>query len=144
MGYGSSSSLQDEFFSLGDKVKSAVTDSLKKCSALFGLGLHLYEENHQTVGEGFFGNNNAGALEEQGAELNGEGADGRSTRLTSRQLNAINIMRRRLEMTEQELRELSEKKYARVVEHLNKKDASDLIGELSKMIKEGKNEGRNG
>src|SRR5437773_10507596 len=31
--------------SIGDDLKAAATDSIKKCATLFGIGLHLYFEN---------------------------------------------------------------------------------------------------
>src|SRR5438034_11506583 len=31
--------------SIGDDLKAATTDSIKKCATLFGVGLHLYFEN---------------------------------------------------------------------------------------------------
>ena len=34
--------------SLGDDLKAAATDALKKCATLFGVGLHLYEERRNS------------------------------------------------------------------------------------------------
>ena len=31
--------------SIGDDLKAAATDAIKKCATLFGIGLHLYFEN---------------------------------------------------------------------------------------------------
>src|SRR5882724_8517049 len=37
--------------SIGDDLKAAATDSIKKCATLFGIGLHLYFENGTSEGE---------------------------------------------------------------------------------------------
>lgn len=132
MQYGSSSGTQEEFFSLGDKIKAAGTDALKKCSSLFGLGLYLYEANHHSGGD-FLSRNNE---PQPAVRDDGKGDGSEETRLTSRQLRAINTLRMRLEIPEQELKDLSKRRYGRVVEYLSKKDASELIGELTKKMKE--------
>lgn len=141
MQYGSSGSWE-EFFSLGDKIKAAGTDALKKCCSLFGLGLHLYDGNHQSGADDLPRNNETQHAVRDEGNGDGDGVSDGATRLTSRQLRAIHTIRRRLEMPEQELKEWSKKRYGRVVEYLSKRDASDLIKALSKDLKEDKNEDR--
>ena len=60
--------------SLGDDLKAAATDCLKKCATLFGIGLHLYFDVPQT-------NNGTGNGHGNGA-ANGNGEQ-RSNRTTS-------------------------------------------------------------
>lgn len=42
----------DEIISIGDDLKSAASDCLKKCATLFGVGLHLYGELPDGISEG--------------------------------------------------------------------------------------------
>jgi hypothetical protein len=80
----------NSIISLGDYLKAAATDCLKKCATLFGIGLHLYfgappagKGSGQANGNGN-GNGN-GAHHSNGAEANGSGTG----RLTARQLSAV-------------------------------------------------------
>ena len=50
------SKTREEHVPLGDTIKAATSDALKKCSTLFGVGLHLYAEDskgkHRQRGNG--------------------------------------------------------------------------------------------
>src|SRR5437870_10143912 len=74
--------------SIGDDLKAAASDCIKKCATLWGIGLHLYFEN--------------GAADEKSPASNGRGDDSptargdgkpdgvsQNGRLTARQLSAI-------------------------------------------------------
>lgn len=106
----------------GDKIKAAATDSLKRCCSLFGLGLHLYEGGHHNGGNGI--NNQP----DNNHQNNGDG----ETRLTSRQLKAIHAIRTKLEITNDALKELCQKRYNKTPDFLSKTEASQLIDEMSK------------
>src|SRR6185295_10241415 len=42
----------NSIISVGDDLKAAATDCLKKCATLFGVGLHLYFDMPQTTSNG--------------------------------------------------------------------------------------------
>ncbi len=116
--------------SLGDRVKAAGTDALRKCSSLFGLGLHLYEGGKNSGGNGndnHTDNNNHQNSSPEDTE----------TRLTSKQLKAIHAIRTKLEITNEALKELCQKRYNKTPDYLSKKEASALIDEMSKRADKG-------
>ena len=114
---------------LGDRVKAAGTDALRKCSSLFGLGLHLYEGGHHNGGNG----NNS--QPDNNHQTNGH--EDAETRLTSRQLKAIHAIRTKLEITNDALKELCQKRYNKTPDYLSKTEASQLIDEMSKKADKG-------
>ena len=116
---------------MGDRVKAAGTDALRKCSSLFGLGLHLYEGAQHTGGNG----NNNHSDSNTNHQASGNGDD--ETRLTSRQLKAIHAIRTKLEITNDALKELCQKRYGKTPDYLSKKEASVLIDEMSKRADKG-------
>jgi len=89
-----------EILSLGDDLKAAATDSLKKCASLFGIGLHLYRDD----------------VPRTRTSPNGRRA---SERLTARQLSAICALARRQGLAGRELNAM--------VEELFDKSAPDLL-----------------
>ena len=123
MQYGTSGDSANETRILGDRVKAAGTDALRKCCSLFGLGLHLYEGGQHNGGNG---NSN------YSDDHQNNGHEDTETRLTSRQLKAIHAIRTRLEITSDALRELCLKRYGKTPDYLSKKEASVLIDEMSK------------
>ncbi|MEI6258300.1 MAG: Rad52/Rad22 family DNA repair protein [Deltaproteobacteria bacterium] len=64
-----------DIISLGDDLKAAATDALKKAATLFGVGLHLYRNDGQQQGSQHNGSsgNRSGA---NGGNGNGSGANG--------------------------------------------------------------------
>src|SRR5438876_96902 len=70
--------------SLGDDLKAAATDSLKKCATLFGVGLHLYFDQPANGGRPEMPKPRSG----NGAQPSGNGQTDNG-RLTARQLSAI-------------------------------------------------------
>src|SRR3989442_13924553 len=79
--------------SIGDDLKAAATDSLKKCATLFGVGLHLYFENGNGAERSATSTNGRREEKSPGGSGKGNGNalnDGESNgRLTARQLSAI-------------------------------------------------------
>jgi len=47
-----STSKQGEVISIGDDLKAAASDSLKKCASLMGVGLHLYGGDRESAEQG--------------------------------------------------------------------------------------------
>src|SRR5207247_4121034 len=76
--------------SVGDDLKAAATDCLKKCATLFGIGLHLYFDAPQTRNGKVQDNGNA-ASHGNGQHHSGnqEGTSADTGRLTAKQLSAI-------------------------------------------------------
>jgi hypothetical protein len=109
--------------SLGDDLKAAATDCLKKCATLFGVGLHLY------FGEPPAGNGNGngnGAHHSNGAESNGSGTG----RLTARQLSAIFSLAKAQEWSNKQVRDFSQKMFGKLPDFLTKREASAIIQHL--------------
>jgi hypothetical protein len=135
--FGASSitiSRDGEVVSVGDDLKAAATDALKKCSTLLGLGLHLYcadqPSSHRAPRNG-----NGRAAGSNGRSENGDrnqSANGTSNgnRLTQRQLSAIWGMGRSLGLSADQIRDRSTELFGVHPEHLSRADASALITEL--------------
>jgi hypothetical protein len=121
----------NSIISLGDDLKAAATDCLKKCATLFGVGLHLYfggtpagNGNGHANGNGN-GNGN-GAHHSNGAEGNGSGTG----RLTARQLSAIFSLAKTREWSNKQVRDFSQEMFGKMPDFLNKREASALIQHL--------------
>lgn len=138
--FGSSSitvSRDGEIVSIGDDLKAAATDSLKKCSTLLGLGLHLYQSEaakaavvapSRSNGSGN-GHPTTGARKgSNGNPRRGNGANG--NRLTQKQLSCIWGMARSLGLSADDVRERTTRAFGVQPEFLTKGDASSLIQEL--------------
>jgi hypothetical protein len=113
----------NSIISIGDDLKAAATDCLKKCATLFGVGLHLY------FGEAPAGNGNGngnGAHHSNGMEGNGSGTG----RLTARQLSAIFSLAKAREWSNKQVRDFSQEMFGKLPDFLNKRDASALIQHL--------------
>ena len=136
---------EGEIISLGDDLKSAATDSLKKASSLLGVGLHLYSEptteakkpqgnerptSRQTGGNGK--SNGSGGSGGNG-KSNGSGGNGRD-RLTQRQLSAIWSMGRALGENVDAIRQHCIEAFGVQPEHLSKPDASAFITSMGESL----------
>ena len=113
----------NSIISLGDDLKAAATDCLKKCATLFGVGLHLY------FGEPPAGNGNGngnGTNHSNGTEGNGSGTG----RLTARQLSAIFSLAKAREWSNKQVRDFSQEMFGKLPDFLNKKEASAVIQHL--------------
>ena len=114
--------------SLGDDLKAAASDALKKCCSLLGLGLHLYGKGaaglppDEKVGETVtFPGKTQGA---------GPGA-GNGKVLTSRQYGAIMALAEKAGYSEAELKTSILDAYGTPVEKLDRRSASKVITELN-------------
>ena len=148
--FGSSTITRDEEtgkpVSLGDDLKAAATDAVKKCASLLGVGLHLYNGNGRTSrresGERVESGEAGKAAPEQPASPTNQGAggpgggDGKSgngnggLRLTNKQLNFLNRICRERRMSKKELAGLTKEQFGVQPEYLTRKQASELIDQL--------------
>ncbi|MFC1718086.1 Rad52/Rad22 family DNA repair protein [Candidatus Poribacteria bacterium] len=121
-----------EIVSIGDDFKAAGSDALKKCSSLFGIGLHLYNgSNGSNAGK----NNGSGGT---GGKANGKGMNKPSGNkgngnVTKAQLSKIKSLRTGLGMSSDGVLDLIERMYStRDPKELNKEMAIALISVLEK------------
>jgi hypothetical protein len=121
----------NSIISLGDDLKAAATDCLKKCATLFGVGLHLYfggtpagNGNGHANGNGN-GNGN-GAHHSNGTEGNGSGTG----RLTARQLSTIFSLAKSREWSNKQVRDFSQEMFGKMPDFLDKREASAVIQHL--------------
>ena len=115
--------------SIGDDLKAAATDSIKKCATLFGIGLHLYFENG--AGEGASsapnGNKETAASSRGNGKPNGESQNGR---LTAKQLSAIFALAKVKDWSNKDVREFTQEMFGKMPDFLTKKEASAVIQHL--------------
>src|SRR5215467_2395682 len=94
--------------SLGDDLKAAATDCLKKCATLFGVGLHLYFDVPKSIPNGT-GNGSASGSGSREHRSNGSHGNGSETvRLTARQLSAMFAMAKGRGWSNKQVRDFSQ------------------------------------
>ena len=120
----------NSIISLGDDLKAAATDCLKKCATLFGVGLHLYFDV-PSAGNGSFpmtrlsmlgGNGQYSGSSERKAPDNG--------RLTARQLAAIFSLAKARGWSNRQIHDFAQKMFGKLADFLNKTEASAIIRQL--------------
>lgn len=121
---------------LGDDLKSAATDSLKKCASLLGVGLHLYGEvAPQQKENSHVGENNNKPSNNNGSNgklSNGNGSNGSGENLiTPKQKKYVLTLGRRTNLDTSQVNKLCIENYSAPLENLSKSDASDLIALLT-------------
>lgn len=104
----------------GDDLKSAASDATKKTASLLGVGLELYGGG-QSQAEPANGNVNAPSAQQRP----------QVDRLTARQLAAIHGAARRANVSRDQLVALVHRAGKNQLEALTKREASDLISELT-------------
>ncbi|MBW1677504.1 MAG: hypothetical protein JRJ79_13105 [Deltaproteobacteria bacterium] len=112
--------------SLGDDLKAAATDAIKKCATLLGVGLYLYGGNGRD-------NSNGGSQSRsnnQSRSDNGGGNGSGKTRLTNRQLQAIYSIGKSKNMSQRDLKDYCIEVFNKVPDYLSKEEASTIIQEL--------------
>ena len=120
--------------SLGDDLKAAATDCLKKCATLFGVGLHLYfDVGHTDMngsgpvhGNGVGNGHSNGHADATGSEGNGASAG----RLTAKQLSAIFSLAKAKGWSNKQVRDFSQEMFAKLPDFLTKREASAAIQHL--------------
>ena len=110
----------NSIISLGDDLKAAATDCVKKCATLFGVGLHLYFAAPPA------GNGNRHA--NGSATANGNGSD--IGRLTAKQLSAIFSLAKSRGWSNKQARDFSKEMFGKFPDFLNKREASAVIQHL--------------
>ena len=100
--------------SLGDDLKAAATDSLKKCATLLGVGLHLY------------GDNSNGESSPSVTQREDEGSQPKPP--TDAQLRAISAIARSRDIPEEEVRRTCSEAFGvEDPKFLSRQEASDFI-----------------
>ena len=111
--------------SLGDDLKAAATDSLKKAATLFGIGLHLYFDQPANGGRTEMPKpRNVNGSQPSG---NGQTDNGR---LTARQLSAIFSMAKAKDWSNKDVRDFTHEMFGKMPDYLTKKEASAVIQHL--------------
>jgi hypothetical protein len=121
--------------SIGDDLKSATSDGLKKAASLLGVALELSVDREEPVPERKPGPQNIRPLRRPSGATPPDESSGRSTAastttLTSRQQSAILRLGGDLGMSSPELKTWILKSRGVPLERLSTKQASELIGEL--------------
>src|SRR3989454_4586193 len=117
----------NSIISLGDDLKAAATDCLKKCATLFGVGLHLYFDAPQN------GNSNGNGRGNGNGEHHSNGSEGNaadSGRLTAKQLSAIFALAKARGWSNKQVRDFSQEMFGKLPDFLNKREASAVIQHL--------------
>lgn len=138
MAFGSSRITRDSrtgnAIALGDDLKAASTDALKKAATLLGVGLYLYAGANGT------GEDDRSFEEELKPRRNGQrgpaqpAGNGRSSngdgRITNKQISCVFSIARQKGMTNEEVRSLSQETFDRTIDYISKSEASQLIEHL--------------
>ena len=121
----------NSIISVGDDLKAAATDCLKKCATLFGIGLHLYFDAPQTSNGKVQDNGNA-ASHDNGQQHSGgqEGTSADTGRLTAKQLSAIFALAKAKGWSNKQVREFAQEMFGKLPDFLNKREASAVIQHL--------------
>jgi hypothetical protein len=124
--------------SLGDDLKSAATDALKKCATFLGVGLHLYAEKPLTAGmprPGHTGNGRRPSTERPVPATTPAGPNPANSHrpegATERQLETILKIGRARGLGPADLEGLSTRAFGRKPGQLSRVEASTLIKELT-------------
>jgi len=113
--------------SLGDDLKAAATECLKKCATLFGVGLHLYFDAPKVVSHK---NNGHDSRVHHSAHSDSRVSDG--GRLTPKQLSAIFALAKARGWTNNKVRDFTHEMFGQVPDTLNKREGSAVIQHLQK------------
>ena len=118
-----------EIVCLGDDLKAASTDALKKAASLLGVGLHLYGDDQKNGGartDRASGNGNG----QNKGNGNGENGNGRASRLTSKQHQFIMSLAKEKGISAEDLDRMSLERFAKSLAFISKADGSSFIQEL--------------
>ena len=123
----------NSIISLGDDLKAAATDCLKKCATLFGVGLHLYFDvppagNGNGHANGNSPGNGNGEHRFQWVQAEGNGSE--NGRLTAKQLSAIFALAKARGWSNKQVRDFSQEMFGKLPDFLNKREASAVIQHL--------------
>src|SRR2546428_3571898 len=115
----------NSIISIGDDLKAAATDCLKKCATLFGIGLQLYFDAPQTS-NGKVQNNGNAASHDNGEQHSGnpEATSADTGRLTAKQLSAIFALAKAKGWSNKQVRDFAQEMFGKLPDFLNKREAS--------------------
>jgi hypothetical protein len=121
--------------SIGDDLKAAATDALKKCATLLGVGLHLYRNDQASNGKNNTqkdsGNGNNHFNKGNGGNGSNGGNGNGNGRATDKQLKAIFAIAQDKNISNKGVRDLCVDTFGKVPDYLSKEEASKVIQELS-------------
>jgi len=123
--------------SLGDDMKAAASDSLKKCATLFGVGLHLYESKSEkkTAGKTRSRGNGKAKASRNGNSRppagNGNGSR-QANGISEAQISEIRRVAGTLEMDDNSLDDWIRQAFKRPVEELTYEEGTQVIAALNK------------
>ena len=133
MAFGSKQVTRNEdskaVISLGDDLKAASTDALKKAASLLGVGLYLYSNPKDKTGEKPPKENKGGNGERKEGMNRGNGGNG-GTRLTHKQLSAIFAIGKSNGLQNKDLRQKALTMFNKNLDFLTKTEASAFIKSL--------------
>lgn len=143
MAFGSKEIVRDKstkaIISLGDDLKAASTDALKKAASLFGVGLYLYSENRLNGSNGKDqSNGNSGSESKNQANVGGvqtqpEKTEGNGNRLTNKQLAMIFAIGKSKGLQSNNIKEKALTTFNKNINFLSKEEASTFITTLQAM-----------
>ncbi|HHT9126716.1 MAG TPA: Rad52/Rad22 family DNA repair protein [Candidatus Brocadiia bacterium] len=111
--------------SIGDDLKAATTDALKKAATHFGVGLHLYEEKNAV--EFPFGDNSASEEKDEPEDNH------KPQRLTNKQLAFIYSIAKEKGISQKDLEQRILDVFKKRPEYLTKQEASEVIKKLQEI-----------
>lgn len=120
---------------LGNDMKAASTDALKKASSLLGIGLYLYADTDYAGQGKSVQSQQSHRPPQRGSEPYSQAGQGQpqqvqTRRLSARQLSYILTLATQATMTKLQLNAHCQHRYGVVVDFLSKDDASQLIDDL--------------
>jgi hypothetical protein len=122
--------------SLGDDLKAASTDALKKAASLLGVGLYLYSNPKNKTGEAppkespKGGNGERNGERKDGQQKGNGGNGGNGIRLTNKQLSAIFAIGKSKGLKNKDLKEKAQTLFSKNLDFLTKEEASSFIKTL--------------
>jgi hypothetical protein len=126
--------------SLGDDLKAACTDSLKKAASLFGVGLYLYsdqrpngkpEEGHPEIADK--GSSTGNEKNQSGPKNEPATGDGNGGRLTNKQLAMIFGVGKSKGLQTKDIKDKALATFKKNLNFLTKEEASTFINALQSM-----------
>jgi len=100
---------------IGDDYKAAASDALKKCAAMFGVALHLYE--------------NKSATQKQSSKP--KGASNKNGKIAEQQKNAIVKLLGQIGVSEDQIAPLIKERYGVTLDELSYEERANIIKKLS-------------
>ena len=141
MSFGSSRITRDDRtkkpIAIGDDLKAAATDALKKSATLLGVGLNLYggapvvsHSVPKTATPGEEAGNGGNGGPDRNIHNNGKGGSNGNGRITNKQISAVFSIARQRGLTNADVRAMAKEQFDRNLDYLTKADGSRLIEQL--------------